>query len=120
MNIEELQGQLNQRIQSVLEQTGLEFNIRHLMPGTEAMATPRQSAIVQATEKLTGHCAEAAAYSTEGPFLNRLGMETVVLGPGHIAQAHQPDEYIEQDKLNPTVKILQNLIEQFCRFKQTT
>jgi len=114
MNIPELQGLLQQRLQTVLAQTGLELAIRHLMPGTPAMATPRQSEIVQAAEKLTGHTAEAAAYSTEAPYLNHLGMETIVLGPGHIAQAHQPDEYLEQAAIKPMLGVLTHLIEKFC------
>ncbi len=43
-----------------------------------------------------------------------MGIETVILGPGSIAQAHQPDEYIETASLAPTVSILKNLIEKFC------
>ncbi len=41
-------------------------------------------------EKLTGHSAEAVAFGTEAPYLQRLGCETLVLGPGDIACAHQP------------------------------
>ena len=41
-------------------------------------------------------------------------METVVLGPGDIAQAHQPDEFIALDRIGPGVKILEGLIERFC------
>jgi acetylornithine deacetylase len=43
-----------------------------------------------------------------------LGMETIILGPGDIAQAHQPDEYLALDRLQPTVELLQGLIRRFC------
>jgi len=69
---------------------------------------------VQATEKLTGHAAEAVAFGTEGPFLNALGMETVILGPGSIDQAHQPDEYLAMEQIEPGIRILQQLIGHFC------
>jgi len=41
-------------------------------------------------------------------------METVILGPGDIAQAHQPDEYIAMERLQPMVTILKQLIRRFC------
>jgi acetylornithine deacetylase len=41
-------------------------------------------------------------------------METVILGPGDIAQAHQPDEYLAMDRIQPTVTLLRRLIERFC------
>jgi acetylornithine deacetylase len=41
-------------------------------------------------------------------------METIILGPGDIAQAHQPDEYLALDRLQPTVELLQGLIRRFC------
>ena len=44
--------------------------------------------------KLTGHSAKAVAFATEAPFLQQLGMDTIVMGPGSIDQAHQPDEFM--------------------------
>ena len=41
-------------------------------------------------------------------------MQTLILGPGDIDQAHQPDEYLEMDRINPTVQILRGLIKEFC------
>jgi acetylornithine deacetylase len=53
-------------------------------------------------------------FGTEAPFLNQLGMETIVLGPGNIAQAHQPDEYLDLDQITPTLDLLRALIQRFC------
>jgi acetylornithine deacetylase len=41
-------------------------------------------------------------------------METLVMGPGSIDQAHQPDEFLELSQLDPAVRILQGLIRKFC------
>jgi acetylornithine deacetylase len=41
-------------------------------------------------------------------------METVVLGPGDIDQAHQPDEYLALDRIPPTLDLLKSLIRRFC------
>jgi acetylornithine deacetylase len=41
-------------------------------------------------------------------------METLVLGPGDIAQAHQPDEYLEASRIPSTLDLLRGLIRRFC------
>jgi acetylornithine deacetylase len=43
-----------------------------------------------------------------------MGMETVILGPGHIDQAHQPDEFIPLEHFAPTLELLRSLITRFC------
>ena len=65
-------------------------------------------------EKLTGYTADAVAFATEAPFLQSLGMETIVMGPGSIDQAHQPDEFIALDQIRPTVDILSHMIKRYC------
>ncbi len=115
MGLEELRASLRQRLTQALDHSELQLSFTPLFDGIEAMETPAASAIVQATEELTGHRAEAVAFGTEAPYFQRLGMETVVLGPGHIEQAHQPDEYLDLDTLEPTVDLLQRLIDRFCR-----
>ena len=76
--------------------------------------TPADAAVVQAARDLTGAEPQAVAFGTEGPFLRRMGADVVVLGPGDIDQAHQPDEYLALDRLEPTVELLQGLIRRFC------
>jgi acetylornithine deacetylase len=41
-------------------------------------------------------------------------MQTLILGPGDIDQAHQPDEFLALDRLQPTIDLLQGLIRRFC------
>ncbi|MFS2053272.1 M20/M25/M40 family metallo-hydrolase, partial [Variovorax sp. CT11-76] len=38
-------------------------------------------------------------FGTEAGFFQQAGIPTVVCGPGFIAQAHQPDEWIAADQL---------------------
>ena len=85
-----------------------------LFDGVDPMLTPPESELVRAAEQLTGSPAEAVAFATEAPFLANLGMEVVVLGPGHIDQAHQPDEYLELGQIPRSIEILQALIQRFC------
>ena len=114
MDIGELRAMLNQRLQQLLADSGLELSVTPLFEGTPAMETPADSPIIQATEKLTGYSAGAVAFGTEGPYLNQMGINTVVMGPGDIDQAHQPDEFLALDRIEPTINILKKLIAQFC------
>lgn len=114
MQLDELRGELDRRMQTLLADSGLRFERVPLFEGIPAMDTPAAADIVRAAEQLTGHSADAVAFGTEGPYLNDLGMQTIILGPGDIDQAHQPDEYLAADRLQPTVRLLQQLIERFC------
>lgn len=46
--------------------------------------------------------------------MQQLGMQTVVLGPGSINQAHQPDEFIDTRQIEPAIAIIRGLIQKFC------
>ena len=85
-----------------------------LFDGVDPMCTAPESKLVRVAEQLTGSPAEGVAFATEAPFLASLGMEVVVLGPGHIDQAHQPDEYLELGQIPRTIELLQALIRRFC------
>ena len=41
-------------------------------------------------------------------------MDAVILGPGNIEQAHQPDEYLEIKNISPMVLLLNQLIHYYC------
>jgi len=114
MDLQELRDELRHRVLDALQDTGVEASIESLFEGIPAMETPANARIVQLAEKLTGHTPGAVAFGTEAPYLSRLGMETVILGPGDIAQAHQPDEYIRLDQLAPTVDLLKSMIDTVC------
>jgi acetylornithine deacetylase len=114
MELAELRAVLQQRVQQVLEDSGLTVEFRHLFEGIAAMETPATAEIVQVAERLTGHSAGSVAFGTEAPYLRSLGIDTVILGPGNIAQAHQPNEFIEVEQLQPMIGILTQLIKHFC------
>lgn len=114
MDPQELRGELRHRILECLQGSGIVTGFKTLSEGVPAMETPADAAIIKLAEKLTGHAAEAAAFATEAPYLGQLGMDTVVLGPGDIEQAHQPDEYLALERLNPTIDILKQLVNTVC------
>jgi acetylornithine deacetylase len=110
----DVRAELSRRVATVADRRGLAWFVEPLFESIPPAETPAGSAIVRVAEGLTGHTAEAVNFGTEAPFLNQLGMETIVLGPGDIAQAHQPDEYLELDRIRPTLDLLRALIQRFC------
>ena len=51
----------------------------------------------------------AVAYATEAGRFQGAGIPTVVCGPGDIAQAHQPDEYIELSQIDAGLAFMRAL-----------
>ncbi|GBE10529.1 acetylornithine deacetylase [bacterium BMS3Bbin12] len=114
MDPDALRTDLHARLERVLAGSGVSLELHPLFPGAPALETPAESPIVAVAERLTGHAAEAVAFATEGPYLQALGIEPVILGPGNIDQAHQPDEYLALARIEPTVDLLTRLIHRFC------
>jgi acetylornithine deacetylase len=114
MDMDTLRQTILDRIRPVAERRSLSLLFEPLFDGVPPFETSADAELVRACEKLTGHTAHAVAFATEAPWLHKLGLETLVMGPGSIDQAHQPDEYLELSQLDPTVRILRGLIKQFC------
>jgi len=59
---------------------------------------------------LTGaNLCDVVAFGTEAGLFQALGMSVVVCGPGSIAQAHQPDEYVAEDQMQSCLDMLSGL-----------
>ena len=70
--------------------------------------------LVQTLAHHSGNTPGTAAFGTEGHFLQSLGMETTIFGPGSIDQAHQPNEYLARDQIAPATEILRHCIQRYC------
>ena len=114
MSINTLRDELRERVTKVSNALGLRCQFTALFDGIPAFITPIDSKIVQLAKQYTGKSAQTVAFATEGPLFNSMSMETVVLGPGSIDQAHQPNEYIALPMLEPTIKLLQKIIRSVC------
>ncbi len=68
---------------------------------------------VAAMESICNVESETVNYCTEAPFLQQL-CPTLVLGPGSIEQAHQPDEFLAFEFIEPTISILGKAIREYC------
>ncbi|TNC85682.1 MAG: acetylornithine deacetylase [Thalassolituus sp.] len=114
MSNDDLREEIRRRMNPIAAQNQVELSFEQLFSGVEPFAESEQSELIKEAERLTGATSVAVNYATEAPFLQSLGMETVVLGPGNIDQAHQIDEYLALDQIEPCVNIVRNLIERFC------
>jgi len=114
MTVEQVRKEARERLTEALDGSGFGVEFRSLFRGTDPLQTPGTSALVHAAEELTGHKSEAVAFATEGPFLQQLGMQTVILGPGDINVAHQPNEWLPIANVEPTLQMLERFIQRFC------
>jgi acetylornithine deacetylase len=114
MDPEMLRSAIRQKLQPLAELHQVKIDYAPLFSEVAPFEQNADAELVRVAERLTGHTAEAVAFGTEAPYLQRLGCETIVLGPGDIACAHQPGEYLEMSRLQPTVRLLRQLIEHYC------
>jgi acetylornithine deacetylase len=114
MDMQSLRRELRQTLQLALGGSELRYAVEPLFGGVPALETPADARLVREAQALTGHQAGTVAFGTEGPFLAQMGMETLIMGPGSIDCAHQPDEHLELSQIAPTVTLLQSLIQRLC------
>jgi len=114
MQSEAMRADLRKQVVQSVDGSGLTVEFAPAFSGVSPMETDGNAEIVRIAEELSGIKTGAVAFGTEGPYLNSLGMQSVVLGPGDIDQAHQANEYLALDRIQPMQKILQNMIRHFC------
>jgi len=105
---------LEQRLQRIALERGAGITLQPLVKPVPPFEQAPDSELVRLAEKLTGHTAAAVGFATEAPFLQALGMATIVMGPGSIDRAHQPDEYLELNQIQPCIDLLQQCIARYC------
>ena len=114
MNNADVTNEITQRITPLAKQLKVNISLRSLITPLTPFEQSADSELVKAAEQLTGHSSESVAFATEGPLLQQLGMQTIVMGPGSIDQAHQPNEYMALNQVQPAVDLLKQLIGRFC------
>jgi acetylornithine deacetylase len=77
------------------------------------LGTPSDAAVVRFVQGLTGaNGTIKVAFGTEGGlFSDRLGVPTVICGPGSMAQGHKPDEWVSLDQIARCEAMLARLID---------
>ncbi len=77
------------------------------------LGTPSDAAVVNFVKALTGaNGTIKVAFGTEGGLFDaRLGIPTVICGPGSMAQGHKPDEYVTAEQLARCRAMLAALVD---------
>lgn len=89
-----------------------------------AMETPADALIVtslgEARQQELGDTGalEGANYGTDGSKLARAGIQTVICGPGNIAQAHTENEFVEIEQVELAARVYEHLISNWSRLEQ--
>jgi acetylornithine deacetylase len=81
------------------------------------LGTPSDAGVVNFVKGLTGaNGTIKVAYGTEGGlFSARLGIPTVICGPGSMAQGHKPDEYVSVEQMSRCESMLAALLDRLER-----
>ncbi len=114
MSFAQLHADIDQLAADVAGARGLAAHTRVFGDGLPPMDTAEASEIAQYLTHLTGKAAGCVGFATEAPYFNAMQTETIVIGPGSINQAHQPDEYLPLEHIEPTIKMIDDLIGRFC------
>ena len=104
-----VQGELLPEMRAVSPDANIETAVTALSP---AMQAGGGSPAVALARKLTGaNHTEKVAYGTEAGLFENADIPAVVCGPGDIAQAHKPDEFIEIAQLEAGARYVERLVE---------
>lgn len=78
------------------------------------LAAREETRFTALVEEITGARASCVSFATEAGFYQRAGIPTVVCGPGHITQAHRPDEFLEIAQLERCERFVDALVHRFA------
>jgi acetylornithine deacetylase len=92
---------------------GISLAVENAYPGLD---TSPKSDVVAFVAALTGNrdCHKVGFGTEGGLFSGRLGIPSVVCGPGSIEQAHKPDEFVEADQLARCDRMMEALLERLA------
>ncbi len=100
-------------MKAIAPESGVSFRIMSSTPG---LRPETDGAAEQMARRITGdNGSHVVAYGTEGGLFQGAGWSTVVCGPGDIAQAHQPDEFIEISQFEAGETFIRKVIAELSR-----
>ena len=104
---------LEPKMHAVSPETGIDIECFNDMPGLEIDADEDVVTFVKALAGRNDHA--KVAFGTEaGLFHTRANIPTVVCGPGDIAQAHKPNEFITFEQIAKGEDFMARLMDEVC------
>jgi len=105
-------AELTAEMQNIHPDTGIDVTRGFALP---ALAPETDGAAETLARRLTGdNGRHVVSYGTEGSQFQTRGYSTVVCGPGDIAQAHQPDEFLSLEQLAAGEAFMDRLLDALC------
>ncbi len=99
------------RARTAADRHGLEFKM--LINGAPVRTSP-DATIIEAALEITGEASpQTVAYGTDATVFAQY-MQTVVIGPGSILQAHTVDEWMALEQFDKGVSIFSQFVDRFC------
>jgi len=114
MSMQTLLSNVQEITHTIADQRKLGFDCQLLGSGLQSMDTAEASEINKHLVAITGRRSGSVAFGTEAPYFNSMQTETIVIGPGSINQAHQPNEFLPINQIEPTIQMLKLLIQKLC------
>ncbi|MFP3939377.1 MAG: acetylornithine deacetylase [Thermoanaerobaculia bacterium] len=79
------------------------------------LAVPEDAAILRTLLEATGQDRpDAVSYATDAGWLQHMGLDCAIWGPGSIEVAHKPDEWMPKADLARAREVLDGLVQDFC------
>ncbi|MBL7004332.1 MAG: acetylornithine deacetylase [Gammaproteobacteria bacterium] len=114
MKLENLRDSIQQIAFKVANNRGLKVQFDLLFNGIPALETDANSEITQYLETISHKKSQTVAFGTEAPYFSQMNIDTMIFGPGSIQQAHQANEYVADQQIDPTIDALRKAIKHFC------
>ena len=103
-------AQVQAQMQAVVPETEIRVESGFVVPGLKPEVDGEAEALAR---KMTGdNASHVVSYGTEAGQFQERGYSAVICGPGNIAQAHQPNEYVTVDQFNAGHDFMQRLLDQ--------
>jgi acetylornithine deacetylase len=103
-----VEGDLLPRMRAIHPDAQIMTEVIGEVVGLTPMERSEAVALVRALTGENGP-AQLVSFGTEAGLYQQLGIDTVICGPGSIAQAHKPDEFIALDQLDRCLEMLEAL-----------
>jgi len=95
------------RMRQITKDAGIDTEAEQSVPAF--LAAPGSDAVALALALTGADRTQAVSYATEAGLFEQAGMPAVICGPGNIAQAHAPDEYVAISQLEACLDFLDGL-----------
>jgi acetylornithine deacetylase len=108
--------QLIERVERTVRKAAAPFTPEvEVLTDSPPLLAAEDAPLVRALAALAGQRETGAvSFATDAGWLQGLGMDCVLFGPGSIEAAHRPNEHLPKADLRAARAVLERAIEQFC------